>query len=200
VWSPDLRFLGKRLKYPYMSKRTTDKTKNLFKYFVGITTVILLRLIPHLPNVEPVMGTMMPFSKKWGWLGGAVFSLLAILSYDLITGTIGVWTLMTAGAYALIGGFSGIFFKNKKSTIKNYLIFSILGTLVYDAITGIGTGMLFFNQSFAVTFLGQIPFTLYHLAGNIFLSVTVSPLLYKWIITNPNLETKRVIAFVFSRA
>jgi hypothetical protein len=175
------------------------KTNNFIKYLIGLITVIIMRLVPHPPNVEPVMATMMPFSKKWGWLGGSLFSILAILSYDLITGTIGVWSLMTMGAYTLVGGLSGIYFKNRENTIKNYLVFSIIGTLLYDAITGIGTGMLFFDQSFMVTFLGQIPFTLYHLAGNIFLSATVSPLLYKWVIKNPKLETRYVLGKVFPK-
>ena len=100
---------------------------------------------------------------------------------------------MTISTYAILGILAGIYFKKRKSTIKNYLIFSVIGTLVYDAITGIGTGMLFFNQTFMQTFLGQIPFTLYHLAGNIVLSVLVSPVLYKWVIDNPKMETQYVV-------
>ena len=72
-------------------------------------------------------------------------------------------------------------------------MFSIVGTLIYDAITGIGTGMLFFNQSFMTTFLGQIPFTLYHLAGNVVLSILVSPALYKWVLDNPKMQTHYVL-------
>ncbi|MBU3942101.1 MAG: hypothetical protein KKF74_04270, partial [Nanoarchaeota archaeon] len=67
------------------------------------------------------------------------------------------------------------------------------GTLIYDAITGIGTGMLFFKQSFMLTLMGQIPFTLYHLAGNIVLAAIVSPLLYKWVLENKQLETQPFI-------
>lgn len=176
------------------------KSQNIIKYFIGLLTVIALRLIPHPPNVEPIMSTMMPFSKKWGWLSGMIFCLLAIISFDLLTGTLGVWSLVTAGTYALLGILAGLYFKNKENKIRYYVGFSIVGTIIYDAITGIGIGMVFFNQSFVATFMGQIPFTLYHLAGNIVLSIVVSPLLYKWVITNPKLETKQVlnkIAFGF---
>lgn len=169
------------------------KSQNIIKYFIGLLTVIALRLIPHPPNVEPIMSTMMPFSKKWGWLSGMIFCLLAIISFDLLTGTLGVWSLVTAGTYALLGILAGLYFKNKENKIRYYVGFSIVGTIIYDAITGIGIGMVFFNQSFAATFIGQIPFTLYHLAGNIALSIVVSPLLYKWVITNPKLETKQVL-------
>jgi len=177
-------------------------TQNFIKYLAGLLIVIGLRLVPHPPNVEPIMSTMMPFSKKWGWLSGMVFSLLAILSFDVITSTLGVWSLMTAGAYALLGVFAGFFFKNRESKIKNYVGFSIIATIIYDAITGIGTGMLFFHQPFIVTLIGQIPFTLYHLGGNIVLASIVSPMLYKWIITNPEFETRQIfnrVAVAFNK-
>lgn len=169
------------------------KTKNLIKYLIGILTVVTMRFIPHPPNVEPIMSTMMPFSKKWGWLSGAFFCLFSVLLFDIISGTLGVWSLMTAGTYGLIGTSSGLYFKNRESRIKNYVKFSVLATLFYDAVTGIGTGMLFFNQSFSTTFLGQIPFTIYHLAGNILLAIIVSPALYKWVVNNPNFETEKII-------
>ncbi|MFA6981489.1 MAG: DUF6580 family putative transport protein [Patescibacteria group bacterium] len=166
--------------------------QNTIKYSIGLLTVIGLRLLPHPPNVEPIMSTMMPFSKKWGWLSGMLFCLFSVLCFDLLTNTLGVWSLMTVGTYSLLGALSGIYFKNKESSIKNYLAFSVAATLVYDAITGIGAGMLFFNQSFMATFIGQIPFTLYHLGGNIVLCSVVSPILFRWVITNPELETTKV--------
>jgi uncharacterized membrane protein len=169
------------------------KPKNLFKYVVGLLTVIILRIIPHPPNVEPIMSTMMPFAKRWGRLAGLFFAVLAILSFDLITGTLGAWSIMTAGTYALLGIAAGFYFKNKKSDVKNYVGFSIVGTLVYDAITGIGTGVIFFKQSFMITLVGQIPFTLYHLGGNIVLAAIVSPLLCRWVLDNPQLETQPVL-------
>lgn len=171
----------------------TKKPKNFIKYLIGLLTVISLRIVPHPPNVEPIMSTMMPFAKRWGKLAGLSFTLLAILSFDLITGTLGVWSIMTAGTYALLGIAAGFYFKNKENKIKYYVRFSVVGTLIYDAITGIGTGMLFFKQSFMLTFMGQIPFTLYHLAGNIALAAIVSPLLYRWVLENKNLETQPVI-------
>ena len=175
------------------------KTKNLIKYLIGLLTVVTIRLIPHPPNVEPIMSTMMPFSKKWGWLSGMTFCLLSVLLFDTLSGTLGIWSLMTAGTYALIGASSGLYFKNREGRIRNYVKFSILATILYDAITGIGTGMLFFNQTFLTTFMGQVPFTIYHLTGNILLSIIVSPALYKWVVSNPKLETSKIFERVFSR-
>ena len=167
--------------------------QNTFKYLIGLLVVIALRLVPHPPNVEPVMSTMMPFSKKWGWFSGLVFCLLSVLVFDILTGTLGVWSIMTAGTYGLLGILAGLYLKDKENKVKYYVGFAVVGTLIYDAITGIGTGMLFFHQSFMFTFVGQIPFTLYHLGGNIILSWAVSPLLYKWVVTNPKLETKKIL-------
>jgi hypothetical protein len=169
------------------------KPKNIIKYIIGLAAVIGLRLIPHPPNVEPIMSTMMPFAKRWGWAAGFLFSLVAILSFDLITGTLGLWSIVTISTYSLLGAAAGLYFKNKKNKVRYYVGFSVIGTLVYDAITGIGTGMLFFNQTFMATFLGQIPFTLYHLAGNIALAFIVSPFLYKWVLENPKLEFQPVV-------
>lgn len=167
--------------------------QNFLKYIVGLITALGLRLIPHPPNVEPIMSAMMPFSKRWGWFSGMVFCFLSVMSFDLITGTLGAWSLVTAGTYTALGALSGLFFKNKESSIRNYVLFSVVGTLIYDAITGIGIGMLFFNQTFSQTFIGQIPFTVNHLMGNVLFSIVISPVLYKWVLENSNFETANVI-------
>ncbi len=167
--------------------------KHICKYLIGLATVIILRLIPHPPAFQPILGTLMPYSKKWGKFSGLIFGALSILSYDLITGTLGKWSLLTIGAYALIGYLSGLYFQKRKSSIKNYIIFAIVGTLIYDVITGFGVGMLVFGQGFNQTLVGQVPFTLNHLLGNIIISSILSPLIYKWIISNPQLEDEVVL-------
>lgn len=167
--------------------------QNPIKYLLGLLIVITLRLLPHPPNVEPIMSTMMPFSKKWGWFSGMFFCFLAILTYDLLTGTLGVWSLVTSATYALLGILASLYLKNKENKSKYYIGFSVVATLLYDAITGIGIGTLFFHQPFMTTLVGQIPFTLYHLAGNIVLSGLISPMLYKWVISNPKLETRQIL-------
>lgn len=167
--------------------------KNSIKYMLGLAIALFLRIIPHPPNVEPIMSTMMPFAKRWGWIASVTFTVVVMLLFDLLTGTLGVWSLVTIPTYALIAAVAGWYFKNRDSKIRHYVLFSIVGTIIYDAVTGIGTGMLFFGQSFMSTFLGQIPFTLYHLAGNVVLGAVVSPLLFRWIMDNPQLETQRVV-------
>jgi uncharacterized membrane protein len=163
------------------------------KYVIGWILVLIIRFVPFRPpNVEPLMSTLMPFSKKYGWLGALIFSSTSIIIFDLASRTIGLWTLVTASAYGAIGVASAFYFARRGSSAMNYLKFSIMGTLAYDALTGLTVGPLFFGQSFFSAFYGQIPFTVYHLMGNITLSLIVSPLLYRWVLANPKLEISNV--------
>ncbi|MFP4568129.1 MAG: hypothetical protein ACLFN8_04240 [Candidatus Woesearchaeota archaeon] len=140
------------------------------------------------------MSTMMPYAKKWGVLAGILFTFSAMLMFDLITGTLGVWSLLTISAYLIVALFAGIYFKNR-GKVKHYVIFAIIGTLFYDAVTSISVGVFVFNQSLMQTLILQIPFTLIHLLSNIVLAALVSPLLYKWILRNPKWETSKVILY-----
>lgn len=170
------------------------KTDNLLKYLTGLITVIALRIIPHPPNIEALTSTIMPFGKRWGMLAGMLFGAIAVLSFDLITATLGPWTIMTLSMYTLMGAASGFFLKNRENKIKDYVVFAVIATIVYDAVTGIGTGVLFFNQPFIATAIAQVPFTLMHLGGNIVFAFVISPLLYNWVLDNPTLETQNVLA------
>lgn len=166
--------------------------KNFLKYAAGIFFAFLFRLIP-IPNVEPIMSTMMPYAKRWGVFAGVLFTFLAMITFDLITGTIGFWSLLTIGTYCLIAVFAGFFFKNR-GKVKHYVVFAVIGTLFYDAVTGLGVGILIFNQTFVQTLTMQIPFTLIHLVSNTLLALLVSPALYKWVLKNPKWDTLKVIA------
>ncbi|MFA4930921.1 MAG: DUF6580 family putative transport protein [Patescibacteria group bacterium] len=168
--------------------------KNLpqfFKYLIGLVVVIAFRLIPHPPNVEPIMTTMMPFGKKWGPWAGLLFALLSILIYDVVTGTLGTWSILTAGTYAMLGAAAGWWLKNRSSA-WHYVGFSIVATIVYDFITGVVGSTFLFDMPFMISLTGQIPFTLYHLAGNIVLAAIWSPILYRWVIDNKQLETSQL--------
>ncbi len=163
--------------------------RNWVKFIIGWLVCFGIRLIPfRAPNVEPVMATQMPFAKQYGWLGGFVFGFFSIVLFDTVTSGIGVWTLVTAVSYGLVGMGAYVFLKNKRGTALQYMTYGIIGTLAYDAVTGIGMGTLLFHQSFMQTVIGQIPFTAMHLAGNIVLPLVVSPAIYKWVVKNEQLD------------
>jgi uncharacterized membrane protein len=168
--------------------------EHALKYVIGFVAVFALRLLPfRVPNVEPVMATMMPFAKRFGAWGGFVFATLSIVLYDAVTSGWGVWTLITALAYGLLGALAHVFFKHRESNAKNYVIFAVFGTLLYDALTGLTIGPLFWHQPFMVALVGQIPFTLFHLVGNVTFAAILSPAIYRWVVMNERLRVTRVV-------
>ena len=159
------------------------------KYVIGWTAVFLIRLIPFRPpNFEPMLAVAMPFGKRYGLLGSFAFGFLGILLFDVVTSGIGMWTWITAAAYGALGVGAHFFFKNREASTVNFLTYGIVGTLAYDAVTGLSIGPLFYGQPFMLALTGQIPFTLMHLLGTVLFSVTVSPALYRWVVKNERLE------------
>ena len=157
--------------------------KNWLKYTIAFITVLAVRLIPfRTPNVEPLMAVLMPFGKVYGAIYAFIFAVLSMFVYDSITSGIGVWTIITALIYGFVGFTSYFYFKNKKSNWKNYALYAVIMTIVYDALTGLTIGPLFFHQSFMVSLVGQIPFTLLHLLGNVSFAIVLSPVIERWAV------------------
>ena len=171
--------------------------KNWLKFIIGLVACLLIRLIPFRPpNIEPILATQMPFSKAYGALAGFSFAFLSIIVYDLLTNTLGIWTLITASAYGALGLWAAFYFKNKKGNAWDYARFAVVGTLFFDAVTGLSVGPLFFGQSFSEAFLGQIPFTAMHLLGNVAFALILSPALYRYVIRSEKLETAAIINLI----
>ncbi len=160
----------------------------LLKFFIGWTAVFLFRLIPFRPpNFEPMLATVMPFSKRYGLVGSFLFGFLGVVLYDAVTSGWGNWTWVTALCYGSLGIAAHYFFKNRDASVRNFLLFGVPGTIVYDAIT-MFIGPIFDKQPLALALSGQVPFTLMHLVGTVTFSVLLSPALYRWVITNESFE------------
>lgn len=167
--------------------------EHALKYFLGFALVFAIRLLPFRPpNVEPLMATLMPFGKRYGALGAFLFGAMAIVLFDAVTSGIGMWTWITAAAYGLVGVGGALFFTNRASTSKNYVVYAVVATLVYDAVTGLSVGPLFFGQPFMAALIGQIPFTAMHIAGNIVLAAVLSPAVYQFVVNNPRIHLARL--------
>ena len=163
--------------------------KNYFKFSLALLLCLLARLIPfRAPNVEPILATTMPIGRAYGALAGFSFAALSILFYDVVTGTLGVQTFFTVLAYGALGLWSASYFKKHKASALGYVRFAIVGTLFYDALTGLTVGPLVFHESFLGALVGQIPFTLLHLAGNIAFAFLLSPVIDHFLIRKKEKE------------
>ncbi len=162
---------------------------NLLKYIIAFTGVLIVRLIPfRAPNLEPVLAVQMPFSKKYSKIASFLFGFLSITVYDLFTSGLGVWTIVTAVCYGLLGLWASYFFKNR-SGWRNYALYAVMATILYDCLTGLTVGPIVFGQSFISALLGQIPFTAIHLLGNVSFAIVLSPIIEMWL----QKESKKVI-------
>lgn len=159
--------------------------QKIFKSFVLFVGILVFRLIPvRPPNVEPLLATIMPFSKKMSLISSNIFIILSIFVYDFFTAGIGSYTYSVALTYILITLFAYRFFKTKVGSIKNYAVFSILSILFFDIFTGLIIGPIALGQSFYVALIGQIPFTMLHLMGGVLFSIVLSPLIAKFLDTD----------------
>ncbi len=164
--------------------------KNVYTLFLFITSLIvtvLFRLLKGfaLPNFNPIMGVAMPFAKHRGPVYGFAFTTLSMLIFDKMSGMTHSLSIFNALTYGFIGLAAGTFFKNRNFGWKNRLGFTVVGTIVYDALTGIVAPVLMSFDTLEKAFAGQILFTGYHLLGNAIFALVVSPLLYTYLMQNP---------------
>ena len=181
--------VGPSFGYNRIPMQTISFSTGWLKLLIGFVAVFLIRLLPMRPaNFEPMLATLMPFSTRFGFITSFLFGFLGIALFDLVTSGIGMWTVVTGFMYGALGVSAHLFFQNRKASTKNFLAFGIGGTLVYDAVTGLITGPLFFGQPLIAAIIGQIPFTLMHLLGTVVFTLALSPALYKWVVRNDTLE------------
>ncbi|MFH0835478.1 MAG: hypothetical protein V1881_03980 [Candidatus Micrarchaeota archaeon] len=160
-----------------MASRVSD----MLKFSAGLLFCIIARWVPHPPNIEPIMGTMMPFAKKLGAFAGFAFAFIALASWDFVSGRLGMWTVYCAIAYGAMGVLAAKFFATRDATRTNFVAFSVAGTIIYDAVTALAFGLQF-GQPLWLTFVGQVPFTAMHVLGNVAFAAIASPLIYRYFV------------------
>lgn len=178
-----------------MEKTQSYPILGLPKYIVGFVGTLAFRLVsPFLGlwNISPLMATEIAGAKAYGPIAGGIYGALSIALVDLFMGKIGSWTIVTALTYGVVGVGAGYFLKNRSATSYNFVAVSIAGTLFFDLITGVFMGPIFYAQPWMSAVLGQIPFTLRHLVGNVFFASVLSPWFYKKIMMNPKWELKSI--------
>jgi uncharacterized membrane protein len=177
-----------------MKNKFIQSVEGLPKYVAGFVGTLIFRLLsPFLGlwNVSPLMATELAGSKAYGpWVGG-LYGALSIAILDIIVGKAGTWTIITALTYGAIGAWGAYFFRNRSASPWNFVVGSIIGTLFFDFVTGILMGPLMYGQPWGEAIVGQIPFTLRHLVGNIFFASVLAPWFYRKIMTNPKWVVSR---------
>ncbi len=172
---------------------------SVLQFAAGIVLVNALRFLRVFPNNDPIMGVMLPFSRRGTWWRGALFAFATMVSFDMITSGIGDWTWITAFTYAGLGIIFHFYFKNKqKIGVKTYLGAGIAGILVFDFITGVLFGPAIHGTPIWLAFLAQIPFTLLHLlSASIYIAI-LTPFLDKHIINSQDFSAKNALKLFFS--
>jgi hypothetical protein len=176
-----------------------EAANKTYKIFAVASLALLFRLIPvRVPNIEPILASMMPISRVYGAGAGFFFALISVLLYDTLTATLGIHTIFTMGAFSVLGVWAGSYFKHKEISTKSYVGFAIMGTIFFDAVTGLIPGPLFFDQSFSSAIIGQIPFTALHLLGNIVFAVTLSPAINHFLVRKKKTKASEPIISIIN--
>lgn len=165
--------------------------KNM-KLGIIFVSCLLFRLIPfRAPNLEPIMATLIPISRKYTLFTTMIFTFVSMVLYDFITGHVGLWTWVTAGAYSLVAFSAFFYFQKFQSKVSNLVVFTFFSTILFDLVTGVFIAP-FFGVSMSTAIVLQIPFTLIHLLGNIGFALTLTPILNIWLASSKLFSIKKV--------
>lgn len=178
-----------------MRKDIVRSLAGMPKYAAGFVGTFVFRLASPFVgawNISPLMATELAGAKAYGpWVGGA-YGAVSIALLDLLVGKVGLWTLVTAISYGVVGVWGARFLTKRTASARNFALASVVGTLFFDLVTGVLMGPLLFGQPWAEAALGQAPFTLRHLAGNVFFALVLAPWFYRRIMSNPRWEYPRL--------
>lgn len=153
----------------------------------------VLRFVKFFPNNDPVMGLMLPSSRK-SIAEAALFAFLSMFFFDYITSGIGTWTIVTSLTYASLAVLLGLAFsKIKTVTLKHYFLASVIGVLVFDIITGPLMSTFIFRQPLLLTVLSQVPFTIWHLISGVTYTISFA------LVLDPDIRSQVVLSVSKSR-
>lgn len=167
---------------------------SLVKVVISLLIANGIRLLKIIPNNDPIMSMALPFSRRTSATTSFAFPFVTMVSFDYVTGYLGMWTVVTSITYGALGLAFHYLLKDRKEVgMKIYLGFGIVGVLIFDFITGVvATPFLVPGMTFAQAFIGQVPFTIKHLVTSSAFIIIVTPLLDKQILLNKNLDDRKV--------
>ena len=149
------------------------------KYIVGFILTHFYRILRVFPNSDPLMGFILPAAKREKWWKAPLFAFLAMATFDLISGHLGIWTIITSVTYAAIALSYTFLLKGAKPSLSTYIPAGIAGVIAFDTITGPLMSTFLFSQPLWLSVLGQVPFTLMHIVSASFSILLITPFLDK---------------------
>jgi uncharacterized membrane protein len=179
-----------------MKNNIVQALDGALKYVAGFVVTLVVRLVTPLlgwSNISPLMATQLAGSKAYGPIIGGLYGVLSMVLLDLLVGKVGSWTILTAISYGVVGIAGGYFLRNRAGSARNFVIVSVVGTLFFDLVTGVLAGPILFQQPFVTALVGQIPFTIRHLVGNVFFATVLAPWFYRAIMNNPSWDVSRLL-------
>jgi len=158
----------------------------LLIFGVGLAACSLLRLAHLFPNNDPLMAVALPYAKRRSRWMAIAFPPLAMLLFDLFSAKLGIWTAVTAGTYGLLGwAFSALYPRLAARGCRigplTYLLSGVAGVFVFDFVTGPVMSSILFGLTFRQAALGQVPFTLWHLASVSAYAIVVAPVVERML-------------------
>ena len=151
---------------------------NAVKYIASIFLCNLYRFLRIFPNNDPITGVVLVNARREKLWKSLLFPIITIFSFDFFTSGIGLWTFGGSLAYVCIALiFRFVFKRMKEVKLLTYAKGAFVSVLIFDFITGpIMSGMLF-RMPFEAALMGQIPFTIAHLASAVMLTIIIAPVL-----------------------
>lgn len=124
------------------------------------------------------------FRGRYAFLGAALaYSLVDVVPALLgAKGTVGLWTLTGAITWGMVGVLFSV--HRPDGSPLGFMRLSVLGTIIFDGITGVILSPILWGMPLEDAFMGQIPFTIKHLLGITALAVIFAPLLFPSISKN----------------
>ncbi|PIN85329.1 MAG: hypothetical protein COV47_02740 [Candidatus Diapherotrites archaeon CG11_big_fil_rev_8_21_14_0_20_37_9] len=147
-----------------------EKSKNSKKPVLEEAEVIVLLLLAIMgrialepfASVEPIIPIAVYAGLAYGSSAGILIGLLAYpaSNFFLRGGPFGLWTILQGAAGATAGGLAG---NNNKLTTENLLLYTFLGTLIFELFLNIGSG------GFLIW-----PYSITHIVTNLIFAVLIS--------------------------
>lgn len=153
------------------------------KFGIGLILVLILRLVPHPANFEPITATLMPYSRRMSVWVSVAMAFLSIFLYDIISGSFGIWTTFTAGSYMLLAWFFAWVLRGKANNPWMYVVYGCIGTVLYDVVTALVISSGIYGQGIVEVLVMQVPFTINHLLSTLVTGFLLSPVIDRWLVS-----------------